>query len=430
MKILIANTTQSRGGAARAMQRIAGALRDAGAQVQLAVMEAQDDGPLRAPGWTHRVPAIGKVSDRLPLLAYRGGSKLFRSLNFSPGWRRADSAGFLNDIEADVINLHWVNYGFLSPEGIASLRAPVVWTMHDMWPFTGGCHYAGDCTRYRSGCGNCPVLESRGADDLSSRLWRRKQAAWQDKTYAIVSPSTWLADCARAEGSLFARYPVSVIANPIDIERFSPGDRAAARRKFGLPSDSPLVVFGAERAIDNPLKGFSHLRTALKLLENGPAARRPHLAVFGSGEEARARVGLDLPVHLLGQLGSEADIVDAYRAADVFVLPSSQDNLPNTIAEALSCGTPVCAFRIGGIPEMVRHGENGFLAAPFDDAELARSIARCLEATRAGPAFRDAARSSAEALFDARKIAQAYLAVFRGAIVGNRPDIAGSGPRG
>ncbi|MEI9997271.1 MAG: glycosyltransferase family 4 protein [Rhizomicrobium sp.] len=413
MKILIANMAQSRGGAARAMQRIAGALRDAGAQVQLAAMEVQDDGALRVPSLPSRVEG---ALDRLPVLGYRNGPALFRSLNFSPGWRKGDAAPFLNTLDADVINLHWVNYGLLSPEGVASLGAPVVWTMHDMWPFTGGCHYAGDCTRYRSGCGTCPVLRSDRPDDLSSRLWRRKAEAWRDKRYSIVSPSNWLADCARAEGGLFSRMPISVIANPIDIARFAPGDRAAARRKFGLPADAPIILFGGYHAVQNRLKGFAHLQAALRLTQRKAAGPTPHLVIFGSGEEARPLVGLDMPVHLLGLLHSEADIADAYRAADVFVLPSSQDNLPNTIAESLSCGTPVCAFRIGGVPDMVREGVTGFLAEPFDAADLARAIGACIEASRSGPAFRDAARHSAEALFDASKIAQAYLAVFRAAI--------------
>jgi glycosyltransferase involved in cell wall biosynthesis len=419
LKVLMANTTQSRGGAARAMQRIAAALRLEGADVQFAVLEPQGPGAHRAPSLSHRIPSIGNALDRAPVLAYRGGPKLFRALNFSPAWRQRDSSGFVNAIEADVVHLHWVNYGFLSPEGIASLRAPVVWTMHDMWPFSGGCHYAGACMRYTAGCGSCPVLQSGSARDLSSSLWHRKERAWRGKPFHVVSPSRWLAEAASAPGSLFTRRPISVIPNPIDLERFSPGDRAAARRRFGLPADAPIVLFGADRALDNPLKGFAHLRSALRLLAATPGATLPTLVVFGAGEEQRAHVGLDLPAHLLGRLSSEADIADVYRAADLFVLPSSQDNLPNTVVEALSCGTPVCAFRIGGIPDMVVDGVNGFLAAPFDDDALARGIAAGLEASRSGPAFRDAARARAELLFDPRTVAKAYLAVFREAIAAN-----------
>lgn len=412
MKVLFVNATQSRGGAARAMQRIAKALREAGAEVRIAMLEGPGgDGATRAPGWTRDFPIVAKAADRFPVLGYPDGFRLFRTLNFSPAWRRSDDADFVDGFDADIVNLHWVNYGFLSPEGIASLRRPVVWTMHDMWPFTGGCHYAGDCTRYTDGCGTCPVLHSRSADDLSSRLMARKRASWRERTFSIVSPSRWLADCARAEGSVFARMPASVIANPVDTAAFAPDDRAAARRRFNLPVDAPLILFGAQRALRNPLKGYDRLRAALTLLAK--RGQKPQLVVFGAGEEERGAVGLDLPVHLLGHLGSDADIAAAYRAADVFVLPSSQDNLPNTVAEALCCGTPVAAFRIGGIPDMVRDGENGQLAAPFDIGALADAIATCIEA---GDSFRMAARASAEVLFDPRRIAQAYLDVYRQAL--------------
>jgi glycosyltransferase involved in cell wall biosynthesis len=411
VKILIANAAQSSGGAARAMQRIAAALRDAGASVEIAVLHGDGVKAQRAPGLLNRIPILDKALDRLPVLAYPNGTKLFRSLNFSPAWRTGDCAEFLNGFDADVINLHWVNYGFLSPEGIGKLRAPVVWTLHDMWPLTGGCHYAGDCTRYQSGCGTCPVLGSTSADDVSHALWLRKNAAWADKPFSIVTPSHWLADCARSEGSLFANRPVSVIANPIDIGAYVPGDRLAARRHFGLPEDAPVIAFGGTHAVQNPVKGFALLQEALRKLGRTDI----HLAVFGSGEDVRSTIALDMPVHLLGSLKGDAELAAIYRAADVFTLPSLQDNLPNTVAEALSCGTPVTAFRIGGVPDMVQDGINGVLAQPFDTADLARALASCLEASRSGAAFHDAARRHAESMFDARKIARAYLDAFEAA---------------
>lgn len=412
MKILVANAAQSSGGAARAMQRIAAALRDAGAQVEIAVLHGDGRAAHRAPGLLNRIPVIGKALDRLPVLRYPNGAGLFRTLNFSPAWRARDCAAFLNGFDADVINLHWVNYGFLSPEGIGRLRAPVVWTMHDMWPMTGGCHYAGRCTAYRSGCGRCPVLGSGDANDMSHALWLRKNLAWAGKPFSVVTPSRWLADCARNEGTLFAKQPVSVIANPIDIDVYAPGDRRAARRRFGLPEDVPLIAFGGTRAVQNPVKGFALLHEALHRMGRSDV----HLAVFGSGEEVRHSIALDLPVHLLGNLKGDAELADIYRAADVFALPSVQDNLPNTVAEALSCGTPVTAFRIGGVPDMVLDGINGMLAEPFDTADLARALAACIEASRSGSAFHDAARSHAVELFDARKIARAYLEIFEAAM--------------
>jgi glycosyltransferase involved in cell wall biosynthesis len=359
------------------------------------------------------MPFLANALDRLPVLAYANGPTLFRRLSFSPGWGRTDSSGFLNGLDADVVNLHWVNYGFLSPEGIGNLRHPLVWTLHDMWPFTGGCHYAGTCAHYRNGCGMCPVLGSRRADDISHRLWQRKSQAWRNKDLSIVTPSAWLAKCAQSEGALFENRPVRTIANPIKVDRFSPGDRAVARRRFGLPQDAPLILFGGHRAIENPVKGFPLLRAALRKLESVPPKARPHLVVFGSDERARQAVAIDVQTHFLGYLSGDADLIAAYRAADIFVLPSQQDNLPNTVAEALACGTPCVAVAVGGVPDMIRHGRNGFLVTPGDAEGMAQAIENCLAAARAGPAFREAAREAALAQFDSRKIGKAYMDVFR-----------------
>lgn len=409
MKVLMANVTRFDGGAARAMQRIAQALRDAGVEVDVTTLI--EDGP-PAPGRRKRRGLWEKSLDRLPVLAYPKGIKLFRKLNFSPALRKADHAAALDAAGADIVHLHWINYGYLSPEGIGALRTPVVWTLHDMWAFTGGCHYTEGCTRYRQDCGRCPVLGSRSENDLSRSLLRRKHDAWRQHTFSVVAPSRWMADCARAEGSLFARMPVSAIANPIDIERFAPGDRMAARRKFGLPPDAPIIVFGGTKAVQNIMKGYPLLREALQKL----GRKDVHLAIFGSGEEVRGSIGLDMPVHLLGALGNDADVVDVYRAGDLFVLPSVQDNLPNTVAEALSCGTPVAAFRIGGVPDMVQDGINGFLAEEGNTTDLARAIAAGIEASRSGRSFQEAARRGAEAMFDPRNVAQAYLEVYRAAL--------------
>jgi glycosyltransferase involved in cell wall biosynthesis len=278
--------------------------------------------------------------------------------------------------QCDVVNLHWVT-GFVDYESFfmhVPGHVPVVWTMHDMNVFTGGCHYDRGCGKYTAACGACPVIGSNRERDVSRRVWKRKQRILRtipEGRLHLVSPSRWLAD-ASGESSLLADRPIAVIPNGMDTDVFAPRDRSFARDVLGIPEKAGVILFVAE-TMDDPRKGFGLLVEAL-----GHLAGTASLVAISVG---RSPPGIELPVpHLhLGSVESERLLSQVYSAADVFAIPSLQDNLPNTVLESLACGTPVVGFAVGGIPDMVRPGITGLLAEPGDVAGLGSSLGEVLE---------------------------------------------------
>ena len=366
MKSLLLSTSDSLGGAALAAVRLQQALaRHTPVQARLLVQEKKTDNPA--------ITSIGEgfPGRQLALARFIGERLVYLPQEISPDKRFAFSpAAFGARLHAhplvqtaDVLHLHWVNFGFLSTHGIgqlAALQKPLVWTMHDMWPFTGGCHHSGDCERFRQSCGQCRFMKRPSAHDLSHRVWHRKQQAYAAARLFPVACSRWLAGRAEAAG-LFAGRPIRTLPNPLDTDVFRPIARAEARRALGLPENKKLVLFAAMR-VEAPMKGFSFLQEMLQR----QAALRPRadteLLVFGS---AKATDFEHLPnkTHALGLLRDPHRMALAYAAADVFVTPSLEENLPYTVMEALACGTPVLGFRVGGIPEMIEHRRTGYLAA-------------------------------------------------------------------
>ncbi len=249
-----------------------------------------------------------------------------------------------------------------------------------MNPFTGGCHYDEDCGRFVECCGECPQLGSKDVHDLSRQIWRRKRNIFQrlePEALHIVTPSLWLAEEAK-RSSLLGRFSSSVIPNGLDTDSFSARDPSIARAVLEVPENAKVVLFVAG-STDNWRKGFVFLANALSELPELPDL---FLVSLGGGKPAlNSRIN-----HLhLGYADNDRLLSFAYSAADVFVISSVQDNFPNTVLEALACGTPVVGFSVGGIPEMVRSGVTGLLAPPGDERALAGAISHLLEndATRA-----------------------------------------------
>lgn len=277
---------------------------------------------------------------------------------------------------AEIYNLHWVVGLIDSSRFFARLdpAMPLVWTLHDMNPFTGGCHYAMGCERFTEACGACPQLGSNSDDDFSARIYRRKANALANRatlTTRIVALSRWLQGEASRSG-LLGRFQVDRIPNGLDTDVFTPRARATARDVFGLPPRGKVVLFVADSVV-NQRKGFDLLQEALYGL---PADRPVTLAAIGAGADA-AFGGCDIVG--LGRIDNERLMSFAYSAADLFVLPTRADNLPNVVLESMACGTPVVAFDVGGVPDMVRPGETGLLAAPEDVAALREAIVTLLD---------------------------------------------------
>lgn len=325
---------------------------------------------------------------------------------FSPAPLGADLARHPLVRQADVLHLHWTNFGFLSLNGLEKLLRlgkPVVWTLHDQWAFTGGCHYSRGCERFKTHCRQCPFLRRPGDRDLSARIFEKKRKALENAPLTVVACSDWLAGEAR-QSALLGGFPVHSIPNPIDTTVWQPTDRAAARQTLGLPQDKKLVLFGAGNLRDER-KGFQFLAEAMRGV-NGA-----ELVVFGKADPS-ALAMLPFPVHHLGVLSSENGLIAAYNAADALAVPSLEDNLPNTIVEALACGTPVVAFATGGIPEMILPEKTGWLAPLRDADALAEGLRWALFAEKSN-ARREAARAFALKNYAEAAVAAQYQAVYR-----------------
>jgi glycosyltransferase involved in cell wall biosynthesis len=282
----------------------------------------------------------------------------------------------LAPIQPDLVNLHWTNFAFRSIESLAQFRQPIVWTLHDMWAFTGGCHYASECDRYQKSCRSCPQLGSDFDWDLSRWVWQRKAKTWKSLDLTIVTPSRWLADCARSS-SLFSDVPIECIPYGIDLQIYQPIDRAIARSLLQLPQERLLILVGAYGGTADRRKGFQLLQPALERLAN-QWKEQADLVVFGSSAPEKP-LDLGFRVHYLGALQDDISLALVYAAANLFVAPSTQDNLPNTVIEAMACGIPCVAFKIGGMPDLIEHQWNGYLATPFEIDDLAKGISWILE---------------------------------------------------
>lgn len=314
--------------------------------------------------------------------------------------------------QADVLHLHWINFGFLSLNGLESLfklGKPIVWTLHDQWTFTGGCHYSRGCDRFLSHCRQCPYLKKPADTDLSYRVFEQKKAIFEQASIHFTPPSRWLADQAN-QSTLIENFPFTVIPYAIDQNVFCPVDRLVANRHLDLPdTDRPRLLFGSANVTDSR-KGFRYFAEALTLLHQQQPDLNPEILVFGKGRSYLFDE-LPYPVRHLGILTTEDDIVAAYNAADGMVVPSLEDNLPNTVIESMACGTPVIGFRTGGIPEMIDHEENGYLA----DVGSAQQLADGLTFVLTHPdlnRLRQNARQSAEDRFSEDVVAHQHIELY------------------
>jgi glycosyltransferase involved in cell wall biosynthesis len=381
MKILQISTYDMEGGAGIAAYRLHRALRGIGEESRMMVRyKASADETVLSALSQNQPPTgdegfyLGTVIQSQHIDSNR--TEISNTL-FTLPYPGDDLAGSTLFREADLVNLHWV-VRYQSPVTLQRLfqsGKPVVWTLHDQWAFTGGCHYSAGCLKYRSDCVSCPQL----ADDpwdVPAAVLRDKLTLWARSDLTIVTPSRWLAACAR-ESALFRELRIEVIPNSLDTEFFTPLPKEDAKRDLGLPPDAATLLFGAEQGSEKR-KGFRELLAAMRyglaIPEFRSLLERDRLKILCFGHPDPALRNEGLPVVALGYLESPEKIRTAYSAADQFILPSLEDNLPNTMLEALSCGTPVVAFAAGGIPEVVFDGVNGRLAPVGDSQELARAI--------------------------------------------------------
>jgi glycosyltransferase involved in cell wall biosynthesis len=314
-----------------------------------------------------------KVVSYLRLYGDQSLLKLYRHKTgwpFSPSFIPERLPSKINTINPSIVHLHWICGGMIKIESLKKIQAPIVWTLHDSWAFTGGCHIPINCTLYQNRCGKCPTLGSNSNIDMSRWIWKRKFKSWRDIQFILVSPSTWLANCAH-ESSLFQNKRIEIIPNGVDTTMFKPLDKKIARNILNLPENKIIIVFGAN-SIDDPNKGSNFFLKALTELIKYVEPQEVEIVFFGNS--TKFDKAIPFKCHYLGAIHDEIVLPIIYSSADLVAVPSISENFPNTILESLSCGTPVVAFEIGGIPDQIIHKYNGYLAKPYLSNDLAEGI--------------------------------------------------------
>lgn len=376
MRVLLINTSERIGGAAVAANRLMEALKNNGIKAKMLVRDKQTD-EISVVELKRSQKHIWKfVWERIVIWK----ANHFKKNNLFA----VDIANTGTDItelpefqQADVIHLHWINQGMLSLKQIRKILAsgkPVVWTMHDMWPATGICHYAGDCTNYQTECHNCPFLWKGGSKkDLSYRTFRKKQKLYAEAPITFVACSKWLESLAK-KSALLQGHTVTNIPNTINTNLFKPHSKQEARTALELPQDKKLLLFGSVKITDKR-KGIDYMIQACNILAEKYSELKEQLGivVFGSQSSQLAAM-LPFPVYALNYIREEKKMADVYNAVDLFTIPSLEDNLPNTIMEAMACGTPCIGFNTGGIPQMIDHLHNGYVARYKSAEDFANGI--------------------------------------------------------
>jgi glycosyltransferase involved in cell wall biosynthesis len=434
LKILHVNASGGiSGGAARAAYRIHRSLVEHGEVHQLesklrAISQHSDDSTLICGPPQGQSAIWRRVQPRLAQLAWRGfhtGNPTSHSI----GW---PSTGLGRELQqrhrqghADLVHLHWLGDATLSIEEIGRLPMPLVWTLHDQWVFCGAEHYTSpplpgesesSDERFTLSYTSASRPSHEAGPDLNRRTWLRKRRAWcrpGRPPIQIVATTTWLSDCVR-RSALLADWPVALIPYPIDLEAWSPFEQHLARALLNLSLDRPLVLFGAVGGTIDPRKGADLLLESLQLLRSqvpGTALEQLELVVFGQSRPSTPP-DLGFPIHYSGRLHDDISLRLLYAAADVMVVPSRQEAFGQTASEAHACGTPVVAFRTGGLADIVDDRSTGALAEPFDPASLAAAIRWVLEDPQRRRQLGVAARQRAERLWDPARVAGLYAEVY------------------
>jgi glycosyltransferase involved in cell wall biosynthesis len=368
MKILIVNTFDREGGASKAAYRLFDALNDAGEECYMLVQKKTlPDNKIFTPaGRMEKILfSFRNRLEQIPLKMYKKETKT----PFSTAWvGNPKIKEMIDNINPDIVHLHWINGSMLKVEDLIEIKKPIVWTLHDMWAFTGGCHYDEGCGAYNDVCSKCKILHSNYENDLSRKIFERKRKIYEKLDLTIVGLSKWITECSKNSTLLKKKNHIN-LPNPINTNIFKPLNKKNLRNLWNLPNDKKLVLFGMAGAENDTRKGYHFLLEAIKKLNR----EKIELVSFGSSIYPKQKIP-GYKIHHMGILHDDISLVTLYNCADVTVVPSLQENLSNMIMESLACGTPVVAFDIGGNGDMVEHHINGYLAKAYDIKNLAEGI--------------------------------------------------------
>lgn len=409
--MLHVNVSDRRGGAAIAAYRLNAGLRNIEINSQILAPEKTTSDKFVFSNDTLLEKATSKVVgylDRLPLSFFETAQAYRTSLSFfsNPFFLKK-----INELDPDIVNLHWTCDGVLRPEFLKKINASIVWTMHDSWPFCGSENYTTDTARYRDGYYRHNRNNQSTGLDVDRWMYKRKLRAYSKrKDMVFISPSKWLCDEALSS-ALLSQYDVRHIPNGLNTELFRPIGKSVSRKVLGLPEDKKIILFGAAGGVTDARKGFDLLAQSLNLAARHKQGDNVLLVIYGG--EAPANNQLGLPCVSLGRLNDETSLVLAFSAADVFVIPSRMDNLPNTVLESLSCGTPVVGFNVGGMPDMIRHRSNGYIADAFSVEDLSNGILHVLERSYTDDSMSVSARKTIMESFSIERQALAYQDLYQ-----------------
>lgn len=400
MKVLFVNINDGSGGAARAAMRIMRGVQQHGVEAEMFVKHKYTQG--------QNVIALSQfLPSNILFKAFDWiGAKIknqWQHFKWSP-YRHTKQNVYMSDLRStrihgalqkmdyDIVHLHWINMRFLDIEELKNIHKPIVWTLHDGWTFCGVCHYFQDCENYQTHCGACPMLGSKKEKDLAYEVFEKKLAAYKYLDLHIVTPSSWLGECAK-RSALLGKFSVHVIPNCIDTNLYRPLSKgeidsiadcqesaiikqiiSEASQKNG--NTNPIILYGAMHAASDKRKGFKSLLTAIHLLDKQGFGAQ--LVVFGAEAQELPMQFEHIDVRFVGYVYDSRVLAALYSAADVMVVPSLTENLSNAIMESLACGTPVVGFDIGGNGDMIEHKQNGYLARERDCEDLANGIEWCL----------------------------------------------------
>jgi glycosyltransferase involved in cell wall biosynthesis len=422
MKIALISKSADKGGASIACRRLMEALNKNNTEAYMMVQEYSGDSNYIISSTRSQVKKVLNferfIWERLCFLPFEKSKEV--RFAYSLANTGEDISKIKEVKEADIINVHWINQGYLSLKSIRTLSQmgkPIVWTLHDMWAFTGGCHYAGDCKNFQTQCRFCPFLKNPSKKDLSSKIFRKKLKILFEKNQkkiVFVTSSNWLSDEAK-KSSLLQGYRIESIPIPVNTNLFKPLNKDTIRKKYSFDPNMLYVLFAATN-INDKRKGFSYFLDSLNIIKEKyrELSNKLSLVVFGKSKEEILSM-IPFPVVNLHFISSQEIITEIFNAVNLFVIPSLEDNLPNIIMESLSCGTPVVGFKTGGIPQMIDHFVTGYLADYKSSDDLARGIYWCLcEADE--NVLSTQSRTKALNFFSEKVVANQYLNLYKDVI--------------
>lgn len=405
-------TSTDSGGAGRACLRLHKALLDSGVDSIVLTQSKTSSLPgverLAKSKSQKAMEKLRPILSQIPVAFYPKRMKDVFSPNlpFSP-FKNTTLIKRLEELKPDVVHLHWVENGFFNIKDLESIKAPMLWSLHDANPYTGGCHVvAAACVGVGTHCKSCPLLKSTYPFDISFWTFKRKAKTYAKlKNLTINGLSRWIAQSAK-DSSLLSSKPIINLPNPIDTRIYRPIQKSLAREMLHIHTPKKIISFGAIGATSTPRKGFNELKAALDCLPQN-LKDKCELLVFGSSEGQNLQ---DIPTHYVGTLHDDIALALLYSASDVFIMPSHLESFGQTALEALACGTPVVAFNTSGLKDIITHKHNGYLAKCYDTNDLARGIEWILSLETAKyEALARNARSSAIKAFESSKVAHAYI---------------------